>query len=196
MPVAVGLCLILSLIAPSTRRIISSTSAILTTSKSAYELHTITEPLSAFALAVNVIQVIDFSTKLLREAHELHESSTGHTAEHVELHQISQSLAHMCDSLSTAQPQSGVISHGVFEIASAKAIAHNVSKIAASAKAVAQDVQEDIIKTLSSLQQQLQSINSPRTDLVRNLTAQLKGFPLGTLEKADLEKTEKMISQF
>jgi HAMP domain-containing protein len=130
----------LSLIAPSTRRIISSTSAILTTSKTAYELHTIMEPLSAFALAVNVIQVIDFSAKLLREAHELHESSTGHTAEHVELHQISQSLAHMCDSLSTAQPQSGVISHGVFEKASAKAIAHNVSKIAASAKAVAQEL--------------------------------------------------------
>jgi hypothetical protein len=57
-------------------------------------------------------------------------------------------------------------------------------------------VQEDIINTLSSLQQQLESINSPRTDLVQNLTAQLKGFPLGTLEKADLEKTEKMISQF
>ena len=57
-------------------------------------------------------------------------------------------------------------------------------------------VQESIIESLDSLQQQLQLINSPRIDLIRDLTAQIKGLPLGTLEKADLEKTEKMISQF
>jgi hypothetical protein len=85
------------------------------------------EPLGAFALAVNIIQVIDFSAKLLREAHELYESSTGHTAEHVELHQVSQSLSHMCDSLSPTQHQNGGIPHGI-------------SEIAASAKVVAQEL--------------------------------------------------------
>jgi hypothetical protein len=62
------------------------------------------EPLTIFSLAVNIVQLIDFGARLLREARDIHHSSTGHTAEHVELAQISQSLTQMCDSLRTTDP--------------------------------------------------------------------------------------------
>ncbi|KAF2183957.1 hypothetical protein K469DRAFT_751327 [Zopfia rhizophila CBS 207.26] len=89
------------------------------------------EPLTIFGLAVNIIQVVDFSTRLLREAHELHHSSTGQTAEHVELHQISASLSQMCDSLAYTQSD---------QRSRLTLVEHQITENAASAKAVAEDL--------------------------------------------------------
>jgi hypothetical protein len=88
------------------------------------------EPLSAFGLAVNIIQVVDFSATLLREAYELHQSSTGQTAEHAELKQIAESLSQMCHALS-------VPSHRQRGLGVAGA---EILTVAASAKAVAEDL--------------------------------------------------------
>ncbi|ORY04867.1 hypothetical protein BCR34DRAFT_591070 [Clohesyomyces aquaticus] len=108
------------------------------------------EPISIFGLAVNILQVVDFSTKLLREAHELHQSTTGQKAEYVELQQISESLSGKCDTIETTQnDQSGLgsddlqISKLVTSLEKRKAVADSargMSEIATSAKKVAQDL--------------------------------------------------------
>ena len=61
------------------------------------------EPLSAFGLAVNILQVIDFGAKLMRDAHDLHHSSTGQKQEHVELQNIAKDLSRLTEKLSNEQ---------------------------------------------------------------------------------------------
>lgn len=88
------------------------------------------EPLSVFAVAVNIIQVVDFGARLLHEAHELHQSSAGQTAEHVELQEIASSLSRMCDALS-------IPPHRQRELGARGA---ETLTVAASAKAVAEEL--------------------------------------------------------
>lgn len=80
------------------------------------------EPLSTFGLVVNILQVIDFSATLIREAHEVHQSSTGQTVEHAELHTISQNLFQLCDGVPASlgnqlTSQFGPMSHQICEVA-------------------------------------------------------------------------------
>lgn len=90
------------------------------------------EPITAFGLAVNIVQLIDFGARLLREAHEIHQSSSGHTMEHAELRQISEDLLRMCDEVpSIASNQS---SHSLV------GMVPEISKIAADTKTAAGDL--------------------------------------------------------
>lgn len=57
------------------------------------------EPLSAFGLVVNIVQLIDFSAKLVRGAHELHQSASGQTVELLELDRVASSLSQLCDNV-------------------------------------------------------------------------------------------------
>lgn len=80
------------------------------------------EPVSIFGLVVNIVQIIDFSAKLVREAYELHQSNSGLKAEYVELHRISESLSRMCEGVPSAPfDQSALrfesMGHEVFELA-------------------------------------------------------------------------------
>jgi hypothetical protein len=61
------------------------------------------EPVSAFAFAVNIIQLVDFGARVLGAANELYHSGSGNSAEHVELHDVAGSLSRLCDALPTAQ---------------------------------------------------------------------------------------------
>jgi hypothetical protein len=71
------------------------------------------EPISIFGLAVNVLQLIDFSAKLLREAHELHHSSTGNKQQHVELQVIADDLSRLCDDVASQQDGSNAGMQGI-----------------------------------------------------------------------------------
>ena len=67
------------------------------------------EALAAVGLAGNIVQFIDFSTNLLAEAREIHQSTTGSSATNVELETIAARLRHLAASLSTSAPDPGHI---------------------------------------------------------------------------------------
>ncbi|XTI93234.1 hypothetical protein V2W45_1430275 [Cenococcum geophilum] len=57
------------------------------------------EPLSAISLAGNVVQFIDFCSKLLAESWELYRSSAGATASNLELEKTAESLGQLSDRI-------------------------------------------------------------------------------------------------
>lgn len=66
------------------------------------------ESLTTISLAANVIQLIDFGARLLFGAHEIYHSTTGQSAEHVELRDIAESLSRLSENILPAplDPQS------------------------------------------------------------------------------------------
>jgi hypothetical protein len=50
------------------------------------------DPISAFGIAVNVIQLVDFTSKLVSEAEEIYRSGDGELIEHAELKTVTKDL--------------------------------------------------------------------------------------------------------
>lgn len=59
------------------------------------------EPVSALALAGNIIQLVDFSTRILSRSKELYKSVDGQTAEHALLENAAQNLSDLSADLGT-----------------------------------------------------------------------------------------------
>ncbi|KAF2262909.1 hypothetical protein CC78DRAFT_618133 [Lojkania enalia] len=57
------------------------------------------EPLTVFSFVVNVVQLVDFTVRLLKEANEIYHSGTGHSAEQVELKKVAEDLSRLCDNV-------------------------------------------------------------------------------------------------
>jgi hypothetical protein len=57
------------------------------------------DPISALGLASNIIQVVDFSTRIIARGHELYRSADGRTKEHAVLDSATASLSELYDSL-------------------------------------------------------------------------------------------------
>jgi CHASE3 domain sensor protein len=51
------------------------------------------DPMSALGLAANIVQFVDFGSKLLERANEIRKSASGQLEEHTELETITKSLA-------------------------------------------------------------------------------------------------------
>lgn len=60
------------------------------------------DPLTAFGLAANVIQFVNFGTTVLSKASELHRSSTGQLLEHQEIHAAARRLDQLCQGIEEA----------------------------------------------------------------------------------------------
>lgn len=60
------------------------------------------DPLSAFAVACNVLQIIKVGTKVVKTAAEFRSAADGAIAEHAELRNIAQSLLSMSKDLQTS----------------------------------------------------------------------------------------------
>ena len=60
------------------------------------------DPLSAFGVAVNVIQLVDFSTKLVSGARQIHHSSDSELEEHTELKLVTDDLAKLAQGLANS----------------------------------------------------------------------------------------------
>jgi hypothetical protein len=94
------------------------------------------ESLTALGLAANIVQFVDFSTRLLAEASEVYHAATGLPKEHVELQDVADNLNSMVERL--------VIPTNRGPSSSAQA---EISKIALSAMEVA----GDLIRTVEKL---------------------------------------------
>ena len=94
------------------------------------------ECLTAVGLAANIIQFVEFSSRLLSEANEVYHSATGLSQEHVELQEVAEDLKKMVDLL--VAPHEGDISQrGSSHFHPARM---EINKIALAAKAVAEDL--------------------------------------------------------
>jgi hypothetical protein len=60
------------------------------------------DPLSAFGLAVNIIQIVDFSSKLIADTAEVYNSADGELAEHSEIRLITENLSQYIKELDEA----------------------------------------------------------------------------------------------
>ncbi|CAO2649639.1 Nn.00g070240.m01.CDS01 [Neocucurbitaria sp. VM-36] len=60
------------------------------------------EPLTALGAASNVIQLVDFSTRLLSRGHKLYNSADGRIEEHAVLDNAAQNLSELCSDLSNS----------------------------------------------------------------------------------------------
>jgi len=96
------------------------------------------EPLSIFSVVVNVVQLVDFGIRLVREAQELHQSSAGQKSEHVELHEIASNLSHLCDNVPTAPYEESSLRY--------ESYGYEMSELAKSAKRVADELMAAISK--------------------------------------------------
>jgi hypothetical protein len=94
------------------------------------------ESLTAIGLAANIVQFVDFSTRLLAEPSEVYHAATGLPKEHVELQDVAENLNSMVERLVTPT-NPGPSSSTQAEI----------SRIALSAMEVA----DDLIRTVEKL---------------------------------------------
>jgi hypothetical protein len=94
------------------------------------------ESLTTLGLAANIVQFVDYSTRLLAEASEVYHSATGLSKEYVELRDVADNLKDLVERL-VAPTNPGPTSSAQAEI----------SKIALSAKTVA----KDLISTIETL---------------------------------------------
>jgi len=60
------------------------------------------EPLSAFSVAANVIQLVDFTSKLVSGAHEIYESADEELIEHSELKAVTKNLSRLTREFDTS----------------------------------------------------------------------------------------------
>ena len=89
--------------------------------------------LSAIGLAGNIIQFVDFGTKVVSIAAEIHKSSTGSLREHEELDLVVKDLEQQCSTLNSALLASGDPLMGEL-LASCKAIATELAVILGQVK--------------------------------------------------------------
>jgi hypothetical protein len=63
------------------------------------------DPLTALGLASNIVQFVDFTSKLISTAHSLYTSTSGAKAEHLELEALANTLRGLADN--AAPPSQG-----------------------------------------------------------------------------------------
>ncbi|KAH8705046.1 hypothetical protein BGW36DRAFT_456579 [Talaromyces proteolyticus] len=64
------------------------------------------DPITALGLASNIIQFMDFSWRLLNDAHEIYHSSTGVTSQNTEIATIAEDLSRLSEKLTGPKPNS------------------------------------------------------------------------------------------
>ena len=64
------------------------------------------DPYPALGLAADVIKFLDFGSRLLSDARDIHNSADGMSAEHADLDAITSNLSELCTNLTGAEPPS------------------------------------------------------------------------------------------